>query len=59
MKLAVRIFAMLVVFAGLTAASISSAPTPAVGHHFAVTASGPGPMMPGPPCPTCKGLHLR
>lgn len=55
MKLIVRIFAMLVVFAGLTAASISSSPAPAATSHFGSTISGAGPMMPGPPCPTCNG----
>jgi hypothetical protein len=54
MKLVIRVFAMLVVFAGLTAASISSAPAPAASNHFGITVTGPGPYMPGPPCPTCE-----
>lgn len=60
MKLIIRIFAMVVVFAGLTAASISSAPVPATHHFFGAAITGP--MLPGPPCPTCNGgggLHSR
>lgn len=60
MKLAIRVFAMLVVFAGLTAASLSSAPPLAVQSHFSATATGPGPLsLPTPPCPSCQvpGLH--
>lgn len=60
MKLVIRVFAMLIVFAGLTAASISSAPVPAASNHFGVSITGPGPYMPGPPCPTCQpGLQQR
>lgn len=65
MKLMVRIFAMLVVFAGLTAASISSSPSATANNQFGATVSGTGPMMPAPPCPTCNpnpgpgGLHTR
>lgn len=67
MKLILRIFAMLVVFAGLTAASISSTPSNMATNHFGAAVSGAGPMMPAPPCPTCNGggnngpggLHTR
>ena len=55
MKLIVRIFAMLVVFAGLTAASISSTPAPASTSQFGAAVSAAGPMLPAPPCPTCNG----
>ena len=55
MKLLVRILAMFVVFAGLTAASISSSPSPISTSQFGATVSGVGPMWPGPPCPTCNG----
>lgn len=55
MKLILRIFAMLVVFAGLTAASISTSPSTMATSHFGAAVSGAGPMMPAPPCPTCNG----
>ncbi len=61
MKLVIRVFAMLVVFVGLSAASISSSPAAAAKRHFAAIPGHPGPMMPGPPCPTCglNGGELR
>lgn len=51
MKLAIRIFAMIVVIAGLTGASASSATPNAVSSHLSATMNGPGPLnLPGPGC---------
>jgi hypothetical protein len=52
MKLAIRIFALSVVVAGATAASVSSAPTHATPSRQAAAAKLPIPMC-GPNVPTC------
>jgi hypothetical protein len=58
MKLAIRIFAMSVVFAGAAAASVSSSNAHALRSHQPATASFPTPdSLPTPECgphvPTC------
>jgi hypothetical protein len=51
MKLAIRIFAMSVVLAGLSAASVSSATLRALPSHLSATASDPDPQsLPIPLC---------
>ena len=53
MKVAIRIFALFIAFAGLASASFVPATTKAVSTHVSMTASGPGPTinLPGPvPC---------
>jgi hypothetical protein len=52
MKLAIRIFAMSVVFAGAAAASVSSSSTRALPSHQSATARLPTPEC-GPHIPTC------
>jgi len=52
MKFAIRIFALSVVVAGATAATLSSASTHAVASHLSATASLPVPGC-GPHVPTC------
>ncbi len=44
MKTAVRIFALLVAFAGLASASFSNTANPAVPAHMSSAVSGPSPM---------------
>jgi hypothetical protein len=44
MKAAVRIFALLVAFAGLASASFSNTANPTVPAHMSSAVSGPGPM---------------
>jgi hypothetical protein len=58
MKLVVRVFSLSIVFAGLAAASVSSATTNALPNHLSASASGPGrKSLPIPQCgpgmPTC------
>ena len=58
MKLAVRVLTLSIVFAGLAAASVSSATTNALPNHLSATASGPHRRsLPIPQCgpgmPTC------
>ena len=58
MKLAVRVLSLSIVFAGLAAASVSSATTNALPSHLSASASGPGRRsLPIPQCgpgmPTC------
>jgi hypothetical protein len=50
MNNAIRIFALLVAFAGLISAAFSAPPSRALPTHMSVVASGPGPMLPLP-CP--------
>jgi hypothetical protein len=50
MNTAIRIFALLVAFAGLISAAFSAPPSRAFPTHMSVAASGPGPMIPYP-CP--------
>ncbi len=50
MKTAIRIFALLVAFAGLVSASFSAPPSRALPHHMSFAVSDPGPMIPLP-CP--------
>jgi hypothetical protein len=61
MKLAVRIFALSVVFTGVAAASISSSTTHVIGSRLSATASLPipqcGPNM--PLCPPASGGGLK
>ena len=52
MKLAIRILALSVVFAGVAAASVSSSSTRAIPSHQAATASAPIPLC-APGLPTC------
>lgn len=59
MKIAVRVFTMLVVFAGLALASVSSANNKAMANQSSVNFMDPGPMgLPVPQCgpgiPGCK-----
>jgi len=58
MKLTVRVFTMMIVFAGLTAASAYPAPSSTLPSHLSASASGPGKKsLPIPACgpgvPTC------
>ena len=55
MKLAIRIFALSVVFAGAAAASVSSSTTRALPSHQSATASNPIPLC-APGLPTCPGV---
>jgi len=55
MKLAVRIFALSVVFAGVAAASVSSSTTQVLPSHQSATASNPVPLC-APGLPTCPGV---
>jgi hypothetical protein len=53
MKAAIRIFALLVAFTGLAAASFSNTANPTVPAHMSSAVSGPDPLdnLPGPlPC---------
>ena len=52
MKSVIRVFALLVALAGLASASLSSSATQqAISTRSLMSASGPGPMLPGPlPC---------
>jgi hypothetical protein len=53
MKAAIRIFALLVAFAGLASASFSNTANPTVPAHMSSAVSGPDPManLPAPlPC---------
>jgi hypothetical protein len=56
MKAAIRIFALLVAFTGLAAASFSNTANPTVPAHMSSAVSGPAPLdnapgLPGPlPC---------
>ncbi len=52
MKLAVRIFALTLVFAGVAAASVSSSHSVAVASHQSATAGEPVPLC-APGLPTC------
>jgi len=52
MKLALRIFALCVVFAGATAATLSSTTTNVLASHQSVTSAFPVPGC-GPGIPTC------
>ncbi len=52
MKLAIRIFALSVVFAGVAAASVSSSTSHVIASHQSATADLPVPMC-GPHVPTC------
>lgn len=59
MKIAVRVFAMLVVFAGLALASVSSADAKAASNQSSAALMDPGPLgLPVPQCgpgiPGCK-----
>jgi hypothetical protein len=58
MKLAIRIFALSVVFAGVAAASVSSTTRPAIPSHQSATASVPIPVC-GPGIPTCPATASR
>lgn len=63
MKLAVRVFAMMVVCAGLSAASVAPAASPVVSSQLSAAAIGPGPLtLPVPTCgpnmPTCPHVAL-
>lgn len=58
MKLVIRIFAMCVVFTGLTAASFTPADSLTLPSHLSAVMLGPGPLsLPIPTCgpgvPTC------
>ena len=53
MKLAVRVFALMIVIAGFAAASLSSASTKTVVSHQSATASFPVPGSCAPDIPTC------
>jgi hypothetical protein len=57
MKLAIRIFAMSVVFAGAAAASVSSHNTSALPSHLSATSSLPVPSCAGPHVPTCPAQN--
>ncbi|MGB7267201.1 MAG: hypothetical protein WBC92_16920 [Terracidiphilus sp.] len=50
MKVAIRMFALFVAFAGLVSASFSPAATKAISTHASMTATGPGPTI-GIPAP--------
>lgn len=52
MRFAIRAFALIVAFAGLASASLSSANTQGVSSRLSMTANAPGPLsLPGPlPC---------
>jgi hypothetical protein len=53
MKTAIRVFALIVAFAGLASASFSSAANPTAPAHMSSAVSGPSPMqnLPAPlPC---------
>jgi len=53
MKLALRIFALCVVFAGAAAATLSSTPSNVLASHQSATSAFPTPGCgPGMPCPT-------
>jgi hypothetical protein len=52
MKLAIRIFALSLVFAGVAAASVSSSANRVIASHQSATADLPTPMC-GPGVPTC------
>ncbi len=53
MKLAIRIFALSVVFAGVAAASVSSSSVRVLASHLSATDSLPVPGC-GPHIPTCS-----
>ena len=57
MKLAIRIFALSVVFAGVAAASVSSNYSHALPSHQSATANLPAPSTERLPIPTC-GPHV-
>jgi hypothetical protein len=65
MKVAIRVFALFVAFAGLASASIAPATTQALSSHASTTTSGPGLTinLPGPlPCQsngTCVASPAR
>jgi hypothetical protein len=51
MTTAIRMFALLVAIAGLAAASFAPATMQTPSRHASMSASGPGPDLPGPlPC---------
>jgi len=54
MKLAIRIFALSVVFAGAAAATVSSSTTHVIASHQSATSELPVPAC-GPHVPTCSG----
>jgi hypothetical protein len=51
MKAAIRIFALLVAFAGLASASFSNTANPTVPAHMSSAVSGPDPLTSGLPAP--------
>ncbi len=58
MKVAIRVFTLVVVFAGLTGASVTSASVSSIAGPLSASAFGPGPLgLPVPQCgpgvPTC------
>jgi hypothetical protein len=55
MKLAVRIFALSVVFVGVAAASVSHSSARVVPSHQSATASNPVPLC-APGLPTCPDM---
>jgi hypothetical protein len=54
MKLAIRILALSIVFAGAAAASVSSSTTRPIASHQSATVSNPVPVC-DPAIPTCPG----
>jgi hypothetical protein len=51
MKIAIRVFALVVAFVGLASASFSSSKTSALPPHMSTAVSGPTPELPAPlPC---------
>ena len=58
MKAAIRMFALLVAFAGLASASFAPATTQALSTHASMTASGPGPPRSSRPSSLPVERHL-